>query len=101
MPSSSRWPWPEKKMIPTSWGFIESLSHWSPSKNASLVALRSTNRRTSTPAKALRGLVPEDALEEFGVIGGIFEPERFILVVGDADQEGVEPGRLGTAAPRR
>ena len=47
------------------------------------------------------GLLPEDSLEEFGVIGGILEPERFILVVGDADQEGVEPGLGGRAGHRR
>ena len=45
--------------------------------------------------EGLGGLVPQDSLEEFGVIGGILEPERFILVVGDADQEGVEPGLGG------
>ncbi len=38
-------------------------------------------------------LGPEDILKEFRVIGGILELERFLLVVGDADQEGVEPGR--------
>ena len=47
------------------------------------------------------GLIPEDSLEQFGVIGGILEPERFIFVVGDADQEGVEPGLGGRAGHRR
>ena len=82
-------------MIATSWDFIESFSHWSPLKNDSLVAWRSTNRLISTPPERLAGLLPQDTLEEFGVIGGEFESERLFFVVGDADQKRVEPGRLG------
>ena len=78
--------------MPTSSGFIASFSHPQPIEKGFLGGLAIDEPPNLDAGEGPGGLLPEDSLEQFGVIGVILEPERFILVVGDADQEGVEPG---------